>query len=102
AHRRHERAQRLVLGADRRGPHLQPCADARGDRRGHAYAGGLDGLLHLAALEAGGADVGTLRRAVHEDADALEVRVEAPLRRDHRVRPLWAGPPPLTTTRTNI
>src|SRR5207248_7026004 len=45
----------------------------------------LDGLLHLAGLQAAGADVGALRLAGEEDAHALQVRVEPPLRGDHRV-----------------
>ena len=45
----------------------------------------LDGLLHLAALEAAGADVGAAGDAVHEHPDPLEVRIEAAVRRHHRV-----------------
>src|SRR5690348_6038078 len=47
--------------------------------------GPSDGLGHTAALEAARADVCPSRRAVEQDADALEVRVEAPLGGDHRV-----------------
>src|SRR5581483_11826759 len=53
--------------------------------RGPAVAW-LDRFLHLAGLEAAGADVGARRHALQQHADALEVRVEAPLRRHHRVR----------------
>src|SRR5437764_14748026 len=52
--------------------------------------GGLRCFLHLAALEAAGADIGALRRAVQEDADALQVRVEAPPRGHHGVAPAVA------------
>src|SRR3954463_13428397 len=52
--------------------------------------GGLDGLLDLAGLEALRAHVGTLGLALQEDAHSLEVRVEAPLRGDHRMAPMVA------------
>src|SRR5256885_13505022 len=52
--------------------------------------GGLDGLLDLAGLEALRAHVGTLRLALQEDAHSLEIRVEAPLRGDHRMAPVVA------------
>src|SRR3954451_13419404 len=52
--------------------------------------GGSDGLLDLAGLEASRAHICTLCLALQEHADALEVRVEAPLRRDHRVAPVVA------------
>src|SRR5918996_1444577 len=45
----------------------------------------LDGLDDFATFEAAGADVGASRFPVEEDADALEVRLEAPFRRHHRV-----------------
>src|SRR6516164_3081314 len=48
----------------------------------------LEGLLDLAGLEAARADVGARRLALDQDADALEVRLEAPLRGDHRVAPV--------------
>src|SRR4051812_46693095 len=48
----------------------------------------LDRLGHFAALEAAGANVSALRLAVQEHADALEIRVEAALRRHHRVAPV--------------
>src|SRR5438105_6329654 len=48
----------------------------------------LERLLDLAGLEAARADVGARRGAVELDADALEVRVEAPLRGHHRVAPV--------------
>src|SRR6059058_2651642 len=51
---------------------------------------GLDGLLDLAGLEALRADVGPLGLALQQHADALEVRVEAPLGRHHRVAPVVA------------
>ena len=57
----------------------------------------LDGLLHLVALEATGADVRALLHAVHEQADALQVRVEPPLGRDHRVRAVVSEPGLLAT-----
>src|SRR5580765_7462983 len=50
----------------------------------------LDGLLNLVALEAARADIRARRLAVEQDADALEVRVEAPLRGNHRVAPVVA------------
>src|SRR5664279_534640 len=50
----------------------------------------LDGFLDLAGLEAARADVGALGRAVHEDPDLLEVRVEAALGGDHRVASVLA------------
>src|SRR5207249_11060021 len=46
-----------------------------------------DGLLHLAALEAAGADVCPGRLALEEHADALQVGVEAALGGHHRVAP---------------
>src|SRR5439155_9221258 len=49
---------------------------------------GLGSLFDLAALQAARADVRPAGRAVHEDLDALEVRVEAALRRHHRVAPV--------------
>src|SRR5690348_2338548 len=45
----------------------------------------LEGPLHLAALEAAGADVGAANDAVHQDAHALEIRIEAAARGHHRV-----------------
>jgi hypothetical protein len=42
-------------------------------------AGAGSGLLHLACLEAGGADVESSRRAVHDRADLLDVGVPTPL-----------------------
>src|SRR5918997_1887026 len=45
----------------------------------------LDSLGYLAGLKAARADVGAGRRALVKDPHLLEVRVEAPLRRDHRV-----------------
>src|SRR5438270_12135368 len=49
-------------------------------------------LLHCcrALLQAAGADVGPGRLAVEEDANPLEVRVEAALRGHHRVAPVIA------------
>src|SRR4051794_38316642 len=48
----------------------------------------LNGLLDLAGLEAARADVGAGGLALQEHADALEIRVEAPLRGDHRMAPV--------------
>src|SRR6185312_3365448 len=48
----------------------------------------LERLLDLAGLEAARADVGARRLALDQDADALEVRLEAPLRGHHRVTPV--------------
>src|SRR5436305_15159240 len=48
----------------------------------------LDGLLDLAGFEAARADVGARGLALEQDADALEVRVEAALRGDHRMAPV--------------
>src|SRR5579884_1150906 len=45
-----------------------------------------DGLGDPAALQAAGAHVGPGRRPLEQDADPLEVGVEAALRGDHRVR----------------
>src|SRR4051794_16345682 len=45
----------------------------------------LDGLLDLLCLQAAGADVLPPRRLPDEDADLLEVRVEAPPCGHHRV-----------------
>src|SRR5262249_25293249 len=50
----------------------------------------LDGLLDLAGFEAARADVRTGRATVEQHADALEVRVEAALRRDHGMAPAVA------------
>ena len=44
-------------------------------------------LRHLVGLQAAGADVGAKRAAALLDPDLLQVRVEAPLGRDHRVAP---------------
>ena len=46
----------------------------------------LDGLDDLAGLQAAGAHVVAGRLAVENEPHALEVRLEAPLRGDHRVR----------------
>src|SRR5262249_5503234 len=51
---------------------------------------GSNGLLDLAGLEAARTDVGPCGLAVQHDADALEVRVETPLRGHHRVAPAVA------------
>src|SRR4051794_39972789 len=48
--------------------------------------GSSDGLGDFARFQAAGTDVLAARRAAYEDADLLQVRVEAALRRDHRVR----------------
>jgi hypothetical protein len=48
----------------------------------------LERLLDLAGLEAARADVRPHRLPGDQYADALEVRLEAPLRRDHRVAPV--------------
>ena len=53
-------------------------------------ARGSDGLLDLAGLETARADVRPRRLALQEHADALEVRVEAPLRGHHRMAPVVA------------
>src|SRR5436190_19280366 len=45
----------------------------------------LDGLLDPAALQAARADVGPRRLPAEENANALQVRVEAPLRGHHRM-----------------
>src|SRR5256885_10292655 len=50
--------------------------------------GRSDGLLHLAALQAAGTDVGPGRRAAQKDANLLEVRVETALRGYHRMAPV--------------
>src|ERR1035437_2681179 len=49
---------------------------------------GLDRFLDLVGLEAPRADVGTGGLALEQDPDALEIRVETPLRRDHRMAPV--------------
>src|SRR5207245_7473187 len=51
---------------------------------------GLERSLHLAALQAAGADVRAADDAVHEDAHALEVRIEAAARGHHGVAPVVA------------
>src|ERR1700753_4033734 len=51
-------------------------------RRPHAASGGLGDLV---GLQAAGADVGADGAAVLLDPDLLQVRLEAALRRDHRV-----------------
>src|ERR1700753_1996468 len=51
-------------------------------RRPHAASGGLGDLV---GLQAAGADVGADRAPVLLDPDLLQVRLEAALRRDHRV-----------------
>src|SRR4051812_14709192 len=56
--------------------------------RGVRPGASSDGFLHLAALEAAGADVGALGDAVDQHADALEVGIEAALRRNHGVAPV--------------
>src|SRR4029077_4273044 len=48
----------------------------------------LDGLLDLAGFEALRADVRTLGLALQEHPNSLEVRIEAPLRGDHRMAPV--------------
>src|SRR5205823_14250714 len=49
-----------------------------------------DRFCDFPGLEAPGADVRALGLPVQEDADALEVRVEAPLRGHHRMAPVVA------------
>src|SRR5262249_44426015 len=80
-------------------PETTARADARRHRRGLSEKSRewLDGLLHLVALEAAGADVGARLDAVHEQADALEMRIEPPLGRDHRVRAVVSEPGLLAT-----
>src|SRR4029079_650674 len=56
-----------------------------GSRSMRASLLGLNRLLDLAGLEAARTDVGTRGTAVQHDADALQVGVEAALRRDHGV-----------------
>src|SRR5271169_247545 len=53
-----------------------------------ADTGDLDGLLDLPCLQAARADIRPLGLAVQDDADALQVRVEAALGGDHRVAPV--------------
>jgi hypothetical protein len=55
-----------------------------------AHCPSLDGFDDLAGLEAARADVRPLRLALEQDADALEVRVEAAPRGDHRMAPVVA------------
>ena len=73
---RAHRPRRAVAGA--RGEH--PLLDGE-----HAR---LEGLLDLAGLQALRADVCTSRPSVEDDADALEVGIEASLRGHHRVAPV--------------
>src|SRR3954471_24746206 len=65
------------------GAGLRPAGAAAGQGR-------ESGLLDLAGLETARADVCPLGRAPEHDADALEVGVEAPARRHHRVAPVVA------------
>jgi hypothetical protein len=48
----------------------------------------LESLIYFSGFEAPGADVCPLRAAVEEHAHSLKVRVEASLRRHHRVAPV--------------
>src|SRR5439155_18351883 len=64
-------------------------SSGRSATRGSAGEGS-DGLLNLAGLQTTRAHIRTSRLAVQEHADALEVRVEAPLGGDHRVAPVVA------------
>src|SRR5260370_1763556 len=66
------------------GPATVPSRRAREGTPGR----GSDGLLDLAGLEALRAHVGALRLALEVHANPLEVRVEAPLRGDHRMAPV--------------
>ena len=59
-------------------------------------------LLDLAGLQAARADVGTLRRPADDDADALEVGIETPLRGDHRMAPVIAEPGLLPADGTDL
>src|SRR4029079_17252237 len=69
----------------RSGRRSGPCSPrAPPTRRAQA----LKSLLDFARLETPGADVGPARNPVHENADALEVRVEPPLRGHHGVAPV--------------
>src|SRR6185312_4287085 len=60
----------------------QPRKDEDAARRPHAASGGLGDLV---ALQAASADVGADGATVLLDPDLLQVRLEAALRRDHRV-----------------
>src|SRR6201999_358666 len=60
------------------------------------------GLRDLARLEAARADVHALRRAVLDDPDLLEVRVEPPLGGDHRMRAALAERRPLPAGVTDL
>src|SRR6185295_15364423 len=63
---------------------------------------GLNRLLDLAGLEAPRADVGTRGTAVQHDADALQVGVEAALRRDHGVAAAMTEAGLLPADRANL
>src|SRR6478609_3008773 len=52
-----------------------------------AFISGLKSFFDFARLEAAGADIGAGGPSVEEHADALEIRVEAPLRGHHRMAP---------------
>src|SRR5205085_5037379 len=68
-----------------------------------AGSGGvLERLLDLAGLEAARADVRARRLPGDEHADALEVRLEAPLGRHHRVAPVVAEAGLLTADRADL
>jgi hypothetical protein len=92
----------MAVGAEHSGaaggpPTVDPTAVVAAlgeiEREGSAEGeepGELDGLLHLAALEAAGADVRPGRLAAQQDANPLEVRVEAAFRGHHRMTPVVA------------
>ena len=88
--------RREQLGPLVRADHLRDAGAARHDRSSGRSAirgsdrGGLDGLLDLARLQTTRAHISTSRLALQHDPDALEVRIETPLGRDHRMAPVIA------------
>src|SRR4029079_113103 len=75
------------LGAPYAAGKLSRCGAGRSARVALARVA-LERFRDLAGLEAARADVGTRRLAVQQYPDALQVRVEAPLRGNHRMAPV--------------
>src|SRR3954451_13258156 len=68
----------------------------------HAKRYALSGLCDLVGLEAARADVGAQLAAVLLDPHLLQVRIEAPLGRDHRVASGLAERRPLAAAMTDL
>src|SRR4051794_40660040 len=78
------------------------CSSRRAWRQFGDSRDRLGGLLDLAGLQAARADVLAAGRPADLDADLLEVRVEAPLRRHHRVAAAVPERGPLSTHVTDL